>query len=134
MLAGAWWLLTLLTSLPKEALLSWGGHTAGLSQGSLDAAGLRLVRVGGGGRPQNPLPRTGIASVVVSFFLSMYYNVINAWAFWYLFHSFQVSWPSRAGPGGEWGRGWTEQGPVGDRLGGGGAEQCLLGDRCVGGR
>lgn len=36
-----------------------------------------------------PLP-TGVASVVVSFFLSMYYNVINAWAFWYLFHSFQV--------------------------------------------
>lgn len=33
---------------------------------------------------------TGVASVVVSFFLSMYYNVINAWAFWYLFHSFQV--------------------------------------------
>lgn len=32
----------------------------------------------------------GVASVVVSFFLSMYYNVINAWAFWYLFHSFQV--------------------------------------------
>lgn len=29
--------------------------------------------------------------MVVSFFLSMYYNVINAWAFWYLFHSFQVS-------------------------------------------
>jgi len=38
------------------------------------------------------LPSTpaGIASIVVSFFLSMYYNVINAWAFWYLFHSFQV--------------------------------------------
>lgn len=34
---------------------------------------------------------TGVASVVVSFFLSMYYNVINAWGFWYLFHSFQVS-------------------------------------------
>lgn len=33
---------------------------------------------------------TGVASVIVSFFLSMYYNVINAWAFWYLFHSFQV--------------------------------------------
>ncbi|PKU32260.1 leucine zipper transcription factor-like protein 1 [Limosa lapponica baueri] len=32
----------------------------------------------------------GVASVVVSFFLSMYYNVINAWAFWYLFHSFQL--------------------------------------------
>lgn len=37
------------------------------------------------------LPPAGVASVVVSFFLSMYYNVINAWAFWYLFHSFQVS-------------------------------------------
>lgn len=36
------------------------------------------------------LSPTGVASVVVSFFLSMYYNVINAWAFWYLFHSFQV--------------------------------------------
>nr|XP_056713923.1 sodium- and chloride-dependent transporter XTRP3 isoform X2 [Euleptes europaea] len=35
----------------------------------------------------------GIASVVVSFFLSMYYNVINAWAFWYLFHSFQDPLP-----------------------------------------
>ncbi|KAM7072500.1 sodium- and chloride-dependent transporter XTRP3 isoform 3-T3 [Acridotheres tristis] len=35
----------------------------------------------------------GVASVVVSFFLSMYYNVINAWAFWYLFHSFQNPLP-----------------------------------------
>ncbi|XP_020660233.1 sodium- and chloride-dependent transporter XTRP3 isoform X1 [Pogona vitticeps] len=35
----------------------------------------------------------GIASVIVSFFLSMYYNVINAWAFWYLFHSFQDPLP-----------------------------------------
>lgn len=31
--------------------------------------------------------------MVVSFFLSTYYNIINAWAFWYLFHSFQVSEP-----------------------------------------
>lgn len=29
--------------------------------------------------------------MLVSFFLCTYYNVINAWAFWYLFHSFQVS-------------------------------------------
>ncbi|XP_052042825.1 sodium- and chloride-dependent transporter XTRP3 isoform X3 [Apodemus sylvaticus] len=36
------------------------------------------------------LSGVGVASVVVSFFLSMYYNVINAWGFWYLFHSFQV--------------------------------------------
>ncbi|ETE58144.1 Sodium- and chloride-dependent transporter XTRP3A, partial [Ophiophagus hannah] len=35
----------------------------------------------------------GIASVIVSFFLSMYYNVINGWAFWYLFHSFQDPLP-----------------------------------------
>ncbi|KAJ8354313.1 hypothetical protein SKAU_G00218800 [Synaphobranchus kaupii] len=35
----------------------------------------------------------GIASVVTSTFLCLYYNVINAWAFWYLFHSFQVVLP-----------------------------------------
>ncbi|XP_051030992.1 sodium- and chloride-dependent transporter XTRP3-like, partial [Phodopus roborovskii] len=35
------------------------------------------------------LSGVGVASVVVSSFLSMYYNVINAWGFWYLFHSFQ---------------------------------------------
>ncbi|PNI81044.1 SLC6A20 isoform 4 [Pan troglodytes] len=39
------------------------------------------------------LSGVGVASVVVSFFLSMYYNVINAWAFWYLFHSFQDPLP-----------------------------------------
>ena len=48
----------------------------------------------------------GVASVVVSFFLCMYYNMVNAWAFWYLFHSFQVSGHGQqqegwaAGPGG----------------------------------
>uniref|UniRef100_A0A8C5QLZ5 Transporter n=1 Tax=Leptobrachium leishanense TaxID=445787 RepID=A0A8C5QLZ5_9ANUR len=35
----------------------------------------------------------GIASIIVSFFLCIYYNVINAWAFWYLFHSFQNPLP-----------------------------------------
>ncbi|XP_053571764.1 sodium- and chloride-dependent transporter XTRP3 [Bombina bombina] len=35
----------------------------------------------------------GYASVVVSFFLCIYYNVINAWAFWYLFNSFQDPLP-----------------------------------------
>lgn len=40
---------------------------------------------------------SGVASVVVSFFLGMYYNVVNTWGFWYLFHSFQVSpLPTRA--------------------------------------
>ncbi|KAM5292567.1 sodium- and chloride-dependent transporter XTRP3 isoform 3-T3 [Ctenodactylus gundi] len=35
----------------------------------------------------------GIASVVLSFYLSTYYNVINSWGFWYLFHSFQDPLP-----------------------------------------
>uniref|UniRef100_A0A8C5L8V2 Transporter n=2 Tax=Jaculus jaculus TaxID=51337 RepID=A0A8C5L8V2_JACJA len=39
------------------------------------------------------LSGVGVASVVASFFLSMYYNVINAWSFWYLFHSFQDPLP-----------------------------------------
>ncbi|XP_003794564.1 sodium- and chloride-dependent transporter XTRP3 isoform X2 [Otolemur garnettii] len=39
------------------------------------------------------LSGVGVASVVVSFFLCMYYNIINAWAFWYLFHSFQDPLP-----------------------------------------
>ncbi|KAG8442681.1 hypothetical protein GDO86_011466 [Hymenochirus boettgeri] len=39
------------------------------------------------------LSGVGYASVVVSFFLCIYYNVINAWAFWYLFHSFQDPLP-----------------------------------------
>ncbi|XP_068838648.1 sodium- and chloride-dependent transporter XTRP3 isoform X3 [Capricornis sumatraensis] len=39
------------------------------------------------------LSGVGVASVVVSFFLCTYYNVINAWAFWYLFHSFQDPLP-----------------------------------------
>lgn len=33
----------------------------------------------------------GLASIVTSVYLCLYYNVINAWSFWYLFHSFQVS-------------------------------------------
>ncbi|XP_043972155.1 sodium- and chloride-dependent transporter XTRP3-like isoform X2 [Gambusia affinis] len=32
----------------------------------------------------------GLASVVTSMYLCLYYNIINAWSFWYLFHSFQV--------------------------------------------
>ncbi|XP_052581723.1 sodium- and chloride-dependent transporter XTRP3A isoform X2 [Peromyscus californicus insignis] len=39
------------------------------------------------------LSGVGVASVVVSFFLAMYYNVINAWGFWYFFHSFQDPLP-----------------------------------------
>ncbi|XP_051576160.1 sodium- and chloride-dependent transporter XTRP3-like [Myxocyprinus asiaticus] len=35
----------------------------------------------------------GMASVVTSVYLCLYYNVINAWSFWYLFHSFQTVLP-----------------------------------------
>ncbi|KAM8869561.1 sodium- and chloride-dependent transporter XTRP3 [Spinachia spinachia] len=35
----------------------------------------------------------GLASVVTSLYLCLYYNVINAWSFWYLFHSFQSVLP-----------------------------------------
>lgn len=42
-------------------------------------------------RSSGPRVSAGAASVLVSFFLCTYYNVVNAWAFWYLFHSFQVS-------------------------------------------
>ncbi|XP_057196234.1 sodium- and chloride-dependent transporter XTRP3-like [Triplophysa rosa] len=35
----------------------------------------------------------GIASVVTSVYLCLYYNIINAWSFWYLFHSFQPVLP-----------------------------------------
>uniref|UniRef100_A0A3B5LJU1 Transporter n=1 Tax=Xiphophorus couchianus TaxID=32473 RepID=A0A3B5LJU1_9TELE len=35
----------------------------------------------------------GLASVVTSMYLCLYYNIINAWSFWYLFHSFQSVLP-----------------------------------------
>uniref|UniRef100_W5M1P1 Transporter n=1 Tax=Lepisosteus oculatus TaxID=7918 RepID=W5M1P1_LEPOC len=54
---------------------------------------MRLGSIGAW-RAINPyLGGVGIASVVTSIYLSMYYNVINAWAFWYLFHSFQTVLP-----------------------------------------
>jgi len=34
---------------------------------------------------------SGLASVLTSLYLCLYYNIINAWSFWYLFNSFQVS-------------------------------------------
>ncbi|XP_034340536.1 sodium- and chloride-dependent transporter XTRP3B isoform X1 [Arvicanthis niloticus] len=39
------------------------------------------------------LSGVGIASLVVSFLVSVYFNVINTWAIWYLFHSFQDPLP-----------------------------------------
>ncbi|MEQ2224446.1 hypothetical protein ILYODFUR_007529 [Ilyodon furcidens] len=40
----------------------------------------------------------GLASVVTSLYLCLYYNIINAWSFWYLFHSFQPVLPWAACP------------------------------------
>uniref|UniRef100_A0A8C6KBD4 Transporter n=1 Tax=Nothobranchius furzeri TaxID=105023 RepID=A0A8C6KBD4_NOTFU len=40
----------------------------------------------------------GLASVVTSVYLCLYYNIINAWSFWYLFHSFQDALPWAACP------------------------------------
>lgn len=79
------------------------------SPGAVTQARLRPADPGRASAPLCLL--TGLASVVVSFFLSTYYNIINAWAFWYLFHSFQVSRPRlerEPPPGGSLGRagGW----------------------------
>lgn len=35
----------------------------------------------------------GIASLLVSFLVSMFYNTILAWVLWYFFHSFQDPLP-----------------------------------------
>ncbi|XP_055020041.1 sodium- and chloride-dependent transporter XTRP3 isoform X2 [Boleophthalmus pectinirostris] len=35
----------------------------------------------------------GLASVVTSLYVCLYYNIINGWSFWYLFHSFQAVLP-----------------------------------------
>lgn len=42
----------------------------------------------------NPyLGGVGLASVVTSLYLCLYFNVINSWSFWYFFHSFQAVLP-----------------------------------------
>uniref|UniRef100_A0A3P8VLK2 Transporter n=1 Tax=Cynoglossus semilaevis TaxID=244447 RepID=A0A3P8VLK2_CYNSE len=42
----------------------------------------------------NPyLGGVGLASVMTSLYLCLYYNIINAWSFWYLFNSFQSVLP-----------------------------------------
>ncbi|XP_064802043.1 sodium- and chloride-dependent transporter XTRP3A-like [Oncorhynchus masou masou] len=54
---------------------------------------MRLGSIGAW-RAINPyLGGVGLASVVTSMYLCLYYNVINAWSFWYLFHSFQSVLP-----------------------------------------
>ncbi len=40
----------------------------------------------------------GIASMLVSFLVSVFYNTIMAWVLWYFFHSFQDPLPWRECP------------------------------------
>uniref|UniRef100_A0A8C6U4Z4 Transporter n=1 Tax=Neogobius melanostomus TaxID=47308 RepID=A0A8C6U4Z4_9GOBI len=54
-----------------------------MSQGSIGAWSSISPYLGG----------VGVASVVISLYLCLYYNIINSWSFWYLFHSFQAVLP-----------------------------------------
>ncbi|XP_048881398.1 sodium- and chloride-dependent transporter XTRP3-like [Brienomyrus brachyistius] len=54
---------------------------------------MRLGSIGAWSAISPYLGGVGIASVVTSIYLCLYYNVINAWSFWYLFHSFQTVLP-----------------------------------------
>uniref|UniRef100_A0A667ZMI3 Transporter n=1 Tax=Myripristis murdjan TaxID=586833 RepID=A0A667ZMI3_9TELE len=52
---------------------------------------MRLGSIGAWAAISPYLGGVGFASVVTSLYLCLYYNIINAWSFWYLFHSFQVN-------------------------------------------
>lgn len=54
---------------------------------------MRLGSIGAWSAISPYLGGVGLASVVTSLYLCLYYNVINAWSFWYLFHSFQSTLP-----------------------------------------
>ncbi|XP_062841216.1 sodium- and chloride-dependent transporter XTRP3-like [Trichomycterus rosablanca] len=54
---------------------------------------MRLGSIGAFNAISPYLSGVGIASVVTSLYLCLYYNVINAWSFWYLFQSFQSVLP-----------------------------------------
>ncbi|XP_049586257.1 sodium- and chloride-dependent transporter XTRP3 isoform X1 [Syngnathus scovelli] len=54
---------------------------------------MRLGSIGAWSAINPYLGGVGLASVVASVYLCLYYNIINAWSFWYLFHSFQSVLP-----------------------------------------
>ncbi|XP_077431617.1 sodium- and chloride-dependent transporter XTRP3A-like [Vanacampus margaritifer] len=54
---------------------------------------MRLGCIGAWDAVSPYLGGVGIASVLASLYVSLYYNVINAWSFWYLFNSFQSVLP-----------------------------------------
>ncbi|XP_004077688.1 sodium- and chloride-dependent transporter XTRP3 [Oryzias latipes] len=59
---------------------------------------MRLGSIGAWTAISPYLSGVGLASVVTSLYLCLYYNVINAWSFWYLFNSFQSVLPWAACP------------------------------------
>nr|XP_020476328.1 sodium- and chloride-dependent transporter XTRP3 [Monopterus albus] len=54
---------------------------------------MRLGSIGAWTAISPYLGGVGLAGVVTSLYLCLYYNIINAWSFWYLFHSFQSALP-----------------------------------------
>ncbi|KAM6893358.1 sodium- and chloride-dependent transporter XTRP3 [Xenentodon cancila] len=54
---------------------------------------MRLGSIGAWSAISPYLGGIGLASVITSLYLCLYYNIINAWSFWYLFHSFQSVLP-----------------------------------------
>lgn len=54
---------------------------------------MRLGSIGAWSAISPYLGGVGLASVVTSLYLCLYYNIINAWSFWYLFNSFQSVLP-----------------------------------------
>ncbi|KAM7420091.1 hypothetical protein PAMA_014681 [Pampus argenteus] len=54
---------------------------------------MRLGSIGAWTAISPYLGGVGLASVVTSLYLCLYYNIINAWSFWYLFNSFQSVLP-----------------------------------------
>nr|XP_057909127.1 sodium- and chloride-dependent transporter XTRP3-like isoform X2 [Doryrhamphus excisus] len=54
---------------------------------------MRLGSVGAWHAINPYLGGVGLASVMASLYLCLYYNIINAWSFWYLFNSFQSVLP-----------------------------------------
>ncbi|XP_053700064.1 sodium- and chloride-dependent transporter XTRP3-like [Synchiropus splendidus] len=54
---------------------------------------MRLGSIGAWSAISPYLGGVGLASVVTSMYLCLYYNIINAWSFWYFFHSFQSVLP-----------------------------------------
>ncbi|KAJ3597859.1 hypothetical protein NHX12_001375 [Muraenolepis orangiensis] len=54
---------------------------------------MRMGSIGAWSAISPYLGGVGLASCLVSLYLCLYYNIINAWSFWYLFNSFQPVLP-----------------------------------------